>query len=95
MNAPQTHLQPAGATQRPCDHCGTPFTPRRSWSRFCRSKCRNDYHLAEAHKATAAKLELVRGVLRHVGDQVGGDIGSDIAAMDPKAVLAATEPKQR
>ncbi len=90
MNAPQTHFQPASEAQsRRCDHCHAPFAPKRAWARFCKPKCRNDFHLAIAHKADAEKLDLIARVLKHVGESVGGEIGSDIEAMDPKAVLGA------
>lgn len=46
--ASQMHLAAAGAKLQPCDHCGTPFKPRRGWGRFCKDKCRNDFHAREA-----------------------------------------------
>jgi hypothetical protein len=50
MNSPETHLEPQGDARLACDTCGTLFKPKRSWSRFCRTKCRNDFHAAEARK---------------------------------------------
>lgn len=38
-----------------------------------------------------ARLRLVAAVLKHVGDEVGGEIGTDIEVMDPRAVLTKEE----
>lgn len=51
MTAPSMHSQPAGAApERRCDHCTQPYRPKRFWSRFCGSGCRNAWHAAEAHR---------------------------------------------
>lgn len=53
MDAQQTHLAAAGddgLPPRPCDTCGTAFTAKRSWSRFCSTKCRNDFHGEERRR---------------------------------------------
>lgn len=62
------HLDAQQATERPCDHCGTLFTPKRPWSRFCNTRgngCRNDFHAAEARKEAmrAAAPELFEALL--------------------------------
>ena len=52
MGAPM-HLERPPATQIACATCGTLFTPKRSWSRFCRTNgdgCRNAFHAAEARR---------------------------------------------
>ena len=48
MGAPET-MAPASdnalsAAQRPCEECRGLFAPKRGWSRFCTTKCRNDFH---------------------------------------------------
>lgn len=58
--ASKTHLAAAGATLQPCDNCATPFKPRRRWSRFCKDKCRNDWHTAMRPEAVREARELVR-----------------------------------
>jgi len=40
-----------------------------------------------------ALLPLIEAVLKHVGDEVGGEIGTDIEVMDPRAVLAAARAR--
>lgn len=44
------HLQAQHAKLCAREGCGTTFTPKRSWSRFCSTKCRNDFHAVEARK---------------------------------------------
>lgn len=63
MNSPEMHLAGAGKETRPCETCGTIFTPSRDWSRFCRTRgnaCRNAFHGAEARveaiKAAAPEM---------------------------------------
>lgn len=90
MNANPMHLQPAGAaaaTELTCRYCGAPFVARRRWQEFCGTPHRNAFHGERAKKAKDERLTLIAGVLRYVGREVGGEIGSDIEAMDPKAVL--------
>lgn len=73
MNSPETHF-PALPTENPvCKYCRGQFKPKRSWSVFCSTKCRNDYHgrsrRIEAIKARALPMyealttarELIRG----------------------------------
>ena len=94
MNTPAMHLQAAGATQstsRTCRYCGTPFVARRRWQEFCGTPHRNAFHGERAKKAKDERLTLIAGVLRYVGREVGGEIGSDIEAMDPKAVLTGAD----
>lgn len=85
------HSAVASASQSSCRYCRASFTQRRAWQAFCGPKCRNAFHLAEAHRQTDERLSLIAAVLRHVGREVGGEIGTDIEAMDPKAVLAAVK----
>jgi hypothetical protein len=61
---------------RVCVHCSSPYTPRKSWQRFCSSKCRLAYHgkihgkqylprkVYQARRREAAKggMELFEGV---------------------------------
>lgn len=58
------HSEAQGASQaqgsKPCDQCGTPFVPKRPWTRFCRTKCRNDWHSAMRPEAVKEARELVR-----------------------------------
>ena len=65
----QTHLEPTGREPRPCDTCGTVFTPKRRWSRFCKTKCRNDHHAAqareEAKRAAAPEMYAALLATRH------------------------------
>lgn len=44
MNASETHREQLPATQAVCDTCGTLFTPKRAWGRFCSGKCRGTFH---------------------------------------------------
>lgn len=68
MNSPETHLVKAGAPERPCDTCGNLFKPKRPWSRFCKTACRNAFHGTEARKAAIrdvapAMYEALRAIL--------------------------------
>ena len=36
------------ATEKPCEGCGNPFTPKRAWGRFCKTACRNAWHKRNA-----------------------------------------------
>lgn len=49
------HSGAAQAAQKACDTCGTSFKPKRSWNRFCSSKCRNAFHAAAARKEAMRK----------------------------------------
>lgn len=44
------HLEARSLAAVPCDTCGTVFTPRRGWGRFCSTRCRNAFHGAEKRK---------------------------------------------
>lgn len=61
------HLQAAGTAQAACDTCGALFTPKRSWSRFCTTRCRNAFHGAEARreaiKASATDMYLALRII--------------------------------
>lgn len=83
------HSAAPSASQSACRYCRASFTQRRAWQAFCSSKCRNAFHLAEAHRQTDERLSLIAAVLRHVGQQLGGEAGQAVAGMDPKAVLGA------
>jgi hypothetical protein len=53
------HCQPASAATRQCEYCADPFTPRRSWARYCSTACRNE--------AAAKKLQTgMRGIVSSV-----------------------------
>jgi hypothetical protein len=60
-----------------CDHCGSEFTAKTSWARFCSLRCRNawwrhQYKLAEVQaeenrrELTAAEITEVNGLREHV-----------------------------
>lgn len=94
MDSAAMHLQPQGATEstsRVCRYCGAPFVARRRWQEFCGTKHRNAFHGERLKKAKDERLTLIAGVLRYVGREIGGEIGSDIEAMDPKAVLTGAD----
>lgn len=57
MNAPQTHLEHSPATQQACDGCGSPFTPKRRWQRFCKTTCRATYHLNLSPEALRREVD--------------------------------------
>lgn len=42
-----------------------------------------------------ARLRLVAAILKYVGDEVGGEIGTDIEIMDPRVVLAKAEARRQ
>lgn len=65
MGSAETHLGKAGCEPRPCQTCGTIYTPRRAWATFCSTKCRNDYHAEERRKdmMRAAAPELYAALL--------------------------------
>ena len=44
---------------RPCDHCGTSYTPKRSTSKYCKSECRIAAHLARKAGRTTANLAVI------------------------------------
>lgn len=58
--ASKTHLAAPGAQERPCDTCGSLFRPARGWSRFCKTKCRNDWHQMMRPEAVREARALVR-----------------------------------
>lgn len=100
MSTPAMHLQAAGKPTTPCDTCGTPFTPRRSWSRFCSTPCRNAFHGAEKRKEAirAAALDLYHALGRVAGSKVCSGAGVDycahcIAAAAIKDLKPPVEPK--
>jgi hypothetical protein len=49
------HLEPTGSAPRACDYCGSTFTPKRAWSRFCSSAHRTAYHTAEGRAKAIAE----------------------------------------
>ena len=48
MNSPEMHLERPQATEKPCEECGTVFTAKRRWARFCGTPCRNEWHRKKA-----------------------------------------------
>lgn len=66
----QTHSEAASVAQVRCEACGTDFTPRRAWSRFCNDRCRNAFHQAEARveaiKAAGVPMYEALRVLREI-----------------------------
>lgn len=69
------HLPAQQAIGRACDHCGTVFAPKRSWSRFCKAACRNAWHSAMRPEAVREARELIRLALE----------GCDPIAWNPRA----------
>ena len=48
-----------------CEHCGTAFTVKRLWQRFCKPRCRFDFHNNENRQLIAlAKAALKAQPLR-------------------------------
>jgi hypothetical protein len=62
MNAPENALNALPATQRPCDGCGSLFTPKRRWARFCADACRTEWHRKKALGPEGRIAELERKV---------------------------------
>lgn len=99
MNAPEP-VQPAAdnalsATQATCEECGDLFTPKRGWGRFCKAKCRNDFHgrerRIEAIRAAALPmyrtLASIAGTEGPLGDQARAAIRDLKPPVEPKALL--------
>jgi len=40
-----TQQEIAAPCASPCMECGNPFTPAKSWQKFCTDSCRDGYHL--------------------------------------------------
>lgn len=67
------HLAASGQAARPCDTCGTVFTPKRAWSRFCKTGCRNAFHGREARvqailEAAPRMFEALRAIAAGTAD---------------------------
>lgn len=92
-SGPQTHSDAEGYKPQACDTCGSLFTPKRSWGRFCDSRCRNAFHQAEARiEAIEAKAPELYAALAQLGKVEGpaGDMARRaIAGLKPPAT-----PKQ-
>lgn len=91
VNSPEMHLAAAGSTEKPCEHCGGLFTQRRGWGRFCKTKCRNDFHAREARieaiRARAIQMyEALRKIAEGHNDPIG--VNRDIAAWAIKDLKA-------
>jgi hypothetical protein len=43
-----------------CDWCEGPFSPARSWQRFCSAKCRNDWNNREKVRQQIEAAEAAR-----------------------------------
>lgn len=51
QNANATFIkQPLQMGQKACEHCGTTFTAKVAWQKFCTSVCRDNYHTAKHGK---------------------------------------------
>lgn len=76
MSTPAMHLQAAGKDPLACETCGSLFTPKRGWARFCSTPCRNAFHAAEARKEAirAAALDLYAGLVVARGALRGTDL---------------------
>jgi hypothetical protein len=87
--APAMHLEARGIAAVPCDTCGTVFTPRRGWGRFCSTRCRNAFHGAEKRKDAikASALDLYEA-LRMVREVIRGNDAEHIWLNHP------TEPAE-
>ena len=98
----ETHLAGQGCEPRPCETCTTVFTPKRAWSRFCSTKCRNDFHAEERRKEQqrAAAPEMYEALLKIAafdqGAEVTGSFDEPAAAKIARAALVKAgykEPK--
>ena len=79
---------------RPCDHCGTSYTPKRSTSKYCKPECRIAAHLARKAGKTTANLAVItnaeptgapltdatRAELGHLADTADGILLLTLAA---------------
>jgi predicted nucleic acid-binding Zn ribbon protein len=54
-NATRAAERAARRANRECEHCGQPFTPRRSSGRFCSMRCRVAHHRAPNGELTNAE----------------------------------------
>lgn len=63
----QMHSDSAAATQEPgaalCPVDGTPFTPKRSWQKFCSDRCRNTWHQSMTPEALRKDLDAIRAAV--------------------------------
>lgn len=60
--------QTTPTTSQSCGYCRKPFTPRKSWQRFCSKNCRRDHHKAGGASELASKVaELEERVRRLEG----------------------------
>lgn len=75
-SAAETHPDAQGQGQPACDTCGSLFTPKRGWARFCSSKCRSAFHRAEDRKEAirAAALDLYAALVMAREAMRGKDI---------------------
>lgn len=62
MNAPEMLPNALPATQKPCEECGSLFTPARRWARFCKPACRNEWHRKKSIGPEGRIAELERKV---------------------------------
>lgn len=87
------HSEAEGYSPQSCDTCGSAFTPKRSWSRFCDARCRNAFHQAEARsdaiKARALALYRVLASLSDVEGPVGEQAKAALAGLKPPETAKA------
>lgn len=85
----------AGTKERPCDTCGTLFTPRKPWQRFCKTygnKCHTAFHAAEDRlEKIRAEAPTLYQALASLGE-VEGPVG-EIARAAIKDLKAPETPK--
>jgi hypothetical protein len=77
VNSPETHSAIAEAAQQTCEQCGGLFTPTRGWARFCKTKCRNDFHGKLARiEAIRARALVMYEALRQIADEPARPYGT-------------------
>lgn len=93
------HLEAVSGAERACDTCGSLFTPRKPWQRFCKTygnKCHTAFHGAEARltaiKEAAPGLYLTLSLIADGPDPVAAELASaaikDLKPPEsPKALL--------
>ncbi len=62
MNAPEMRQDALPAAGRACDYCGSLFTAKRAWSRFCNGRCRAAFHAQGGHVTRKEHEDLKRRV---------------------------------
>lgn len=95
MSTPAMHLAPVGKAQRACETCGSMFTPKRGWARFCSGDCRNAFHAAEARvkKIRQRALEMYEALVRIAEGYAQGGDAALLAQAAVKDLKPPVEPK--